>query len=278
MVSSSNWIRPRYSLAPLVISKVSAVPCCGRSDRGNWSHLSFRGLATASSRQRHPRTCPPVLVAVVLGTIPLLPGAAAFAAAVASVRRFRPGPKMRPVDDSKRRIKKLDRNRVGSRFDADSRPTATRFAAGTSHVAHPVRSATASGAGARPVPASVALPTCVPPHETVACGHGDDLMSSTTTERELDRFSERYRGPISQSPRRPDRGTGHNTSRVTGRRSPCGHWRIVLTALEGEPKAEMSLGAARLLARQLLTEIRDSDTETRLLGYWREIQIADQTT
>jgi hypothetical protein len=33
-----------------------------------------------------------------------------------------------------------------------------------------------------------------------------------------------------------------------------------------------------MLARQLLTEISDSGTETRLLGYWREIQIADPTT
>src|SRR5580693_7641482 len=50
-----------------------------------------------------------------------------------------------PSDDSKRRIKKVDRNRAGSRFDADSQPTATRFVAGANHAAHPVRSATARG-------------------------------------------------------------------------------------------------------------------------------------
>jgi hypothetical protein len=66
--------------------------------------------------------------------------------------------------------------------------------------------------------------------------------------------------------------------RISRRRSPCGHWRIVLTPLEGEPIAEISLGATRMLARQLLTEILDSGTDARLLGYWREIQIADPAT
>jgi len=41
-------------------------------------------------------------------------------------------------------------------------PTATRFVAGANHAARPVRSATASRAVARPVPAWVALRTCVP--------------------------------------------------------------------------------------------------------------------
>ena len=49
----------------------------------------------------------------------------------------------------------------------------------------------------------------------------------------------------------------------------------MFTLLEGEPIAETSMGAGRMLARQLLTEISGSGTETRLLGYWGENQIAD---
>ena len=100
-------------------------------------------------------------------------------------------------------------------------------------------------------------------------------MSSTTTERELD--------PLSGAIPRTDitiattagRGDRAQNIRVSRRRSPSGQWRIALIPLDGEPIAEMSMGAARMLARQLLTEISDSGTETRLLGYWREIQIAD---
>jgi len=103
-------------------------------------------------------------------------------------------------------------------------------------------------------------------------------MSSTTTESGLDQFS----GAIPRTDITIATTAGHGgraqNIRVSRRRSPCGHWRIVLTPLEGEPIAEMSLGAVRMLARQLLTEISDSGTETRLLAYWREIQIADPTT
>jgi hypothetical protein len=103
-------------------------------------------------------------------------------------------------------------------------------------------------------------------------------MSSTTTERELDQFS----GAIPRTDTTIATTVGHGDRaqdiRVSRRRSPSGRWHIVLTPPEGEPIAEMSLGAARMLARQLLTEISDSGTETRLLGYWREIQIADPTT
>jgi hypothetical protein len=103
-------------------------------------------------------------------------------------------------------------------------------------------------------------------------------MSSTTTERELDQFT----GAIPRTDTTIATTAGHGDRaqdiRVSRRRSPSGRWHIVLTPLEGEPIAEMSLGAARMLARQLLTEISDSGTETRLLGYWREIQIADPTT
>lgn len=97
-------------------------------------------------------------------------------------------------------------------------------------------------------------------------------MSSTTTERELDQFS----GAVLRSDITID---GHGDQapniRVSRRRSPGGHWRVVLTPLEGEPIAEMSMRAARMLARQLLSEISDPATDTRLLGYWREIPIAD---
>jgi hypothetical protein len=100
-------------------------------------------------------------------------------------------------------------------------------------------------------------------------------MSSTTTERELDQFS----GAV---PRSDITIAGHGDQaqniRVSRRRSPGGHWRIVLTPAEGEPIAEMSMGAARMLARQLLTEISDLGTDTRLLGYWREIPITDPAT
>ena len=42
----------------------------------------------------------------------------------------------------------------------------------------------------QPVPARVALLTCVPGLQTVAYGDGTEVtMSSTTTERELDPFS-----------------------------------------------------------------------------------------
>ena len=97
-------------------------------------------------------------------------------------------------------------------------------------------------------------------------------MSSTTTERELDQFS----GAVPQSDITitEHRDQAQNI-RVSRRRNPSGQWRIVLTPLEGEPIAEMSMRAARMLARQLLAEISDPATETRLLGYWREIPITD---
>ena len=92
-------------------------------------------------------------------------------------------------------------------------------------------------------------------------------MSSTTTERELDQFS----GAIPRTDTTIATTAGHGDRaqdiRVSRRRSPSGRWHIVLTPPEGEPIAEMSLGAARMLARQLLTEISGSGTETRLLGY-----------
>jgi len=103
-------------------------------------------------------------------------------------------------------------------------------------------------------------------------------MSSTTTERELDPFSVAIpRTDITVAATAVRRDRAQNI-RVSRRRSPSGQWRIVLTPLDGEPIAEMSTGTARMLARQLLTEISDSGTETRLLGYWREIQIDDPAT
>src|ERR1700719_1881559 len=104
-------------------------------------------------------------------------------------------------------------------------------------------------------------------------------MSSTTTERELDPFSgEIPRTDITIATTTAGRGDRAQNIRVSRRRSPSGQWRIALIPLDGEPIAEMSMGAARMLARQLLTEISDSGTETRLLGYWREFQIADPAT
>jgi hypothetical protein len=100
-------------------------------------------------------------------------------------------------------------------------------------------------------------------------------MSSTTTERELDQFSGAV--PRSDITITEHRDQAQNI-RVSRRRSPGGHWHIVLTPLEGEPIAEMSMGAARMLARQLLTEISHPGTDTRLLGYWREIPITDPAT
>jgi hypothetical protein len=104
------------------------------------------------------------------------------------------------------------------------------------------------------------------------------MMNSMTTERELDPFS----GAIPQTDitiaATAGRGYRAQNIRVFRRRSPSGQWRIVLTPVDGEPIAEMSTGAARILARRLLTEISDSGTEPRLLGYWREIQIADPAT
>ena len=83
-------------------------------------------------------------------------------------------------------------------------------------------------------------------------------MSSTTTERELDQFSGAV--PRSDITITEHRDQAQNI-RVSRRRSPRGQWRIVLTPLEGEPIAEMSMGAARMLARQLLTEISGSGTK-----------------
>ena len=103
-------------------------------------------------------------------------------------------------------------------------------------------------------------------------------MSSTTTECELDQFSGAIPRTDITNATTARHGDRAQNIRVSRRRSPSGQWRIVLTPLEGEPIAEMSMGAARMLARQLLTEISGSGTETRLLGYWREIQIAGPTT
>ena len=109
---------------------------------------------------------------------------------------------------------KVDRNRAESRFDADSQPTATRFVAGANHAAHPVRSATASRAVARPVPAWVALRTCVPVtlNGSVRQRHGGDPMSQRLPSANLINSAERYRGLTPQSPRRSGTGTGHKTS------------------------------------------------------------------
>ena len=103
-------------------------------------------------------------------------------------------------------------------------------------------------------------------------------MSSTTTERELDPFSEAIPRTDVTIATTAGRGDRAQNIRVSRRRSPGGQCRIVLTPLDGEPIAEMSTGAARMLARQLLAEISESGTQTRLLGYWREIQIADPAT
>jgi hypothetical protein len=129
-----------------------------------------------------------------------------------------------PSDDPKRRIEKVDRNRAGSRFDADSQPTATRFVAGANHAAHPVRSATASRAVARPVPAWVALRTCVPVtlNGSVRQRHGDDLMSSTTTERELDQFTGAIPRTDTTIATTAGHGTGHKTSASPGVGVPAG--------------------------------------------------------
>ena len=103
-------------------------------------------------------------------------------------------------------------------------------------------------------------------------------MSSTSTERELHPFSGAIPRTDITIATTAGRGNRAQNTRVSRRRSPSGQWRIALIPLDGEPIAEMSMGAARTLARQLLTEISDSGTETRLLGYWREIQIADPAT
>ena len=103
-------------------------------------------------------------------------------------------------------------------------------------------------------------------------------MSSTTTERELDPFSGAIPRTDITIATTAGRGGRAQNIRVSRRRNLSGQWRIALIPLDGEPIAEMSMGAARTLARQLLTEISDSGTETRLLGYWREIQIADPAT
>jgi hypothetical protein len=104
------------------------------------------------------------------------------------------------------------------------------------------------------------------------------MMISMTNEREVDPFSEAIPRTDITIAATAGRGDRAQNIRVSRRRSPGGQWRIVLTPLDGEPIAEMSTGAARMLARQLLTETSDSGTERRLLGYWREIQIADPTT
>jgi hypothetical protein len=74
-------------------------------------------------------------------------------------------------------------------------------------------------------------------------------MSSTTTERELDPFSGAIPRTDITIATTAGRGDRAQSIRVSRRRSPSGQWRIALIG-----------------------------TETRLLGYWREIQIADPAT
>ena len=135
----------------------------------------------------------------------------------------------------------------------------------------------ASGAVTRPFPAWVHYARAYRRHQTVACGNCT-LMSSTTTERELIRSSGAIPRTYNTIATTAGDGGRVQNIRISRRRSPSGQWRIVLISLEGERIAEMSMGAARMLARQLLTEVSNSATETRLLGYWREIQIVDATT